>query len=81
MSKRIPIKSARDIANNYGYSQVIIVAWDRETGLQHVTTYGKIIQDCEQAAKGGNFVKKALGWPDELCHAIPSRVTKEVKDE
>jgi hypothetical protein len=80
MSERIPIKSAKDIAINYGYSQVIIVAWDGETGVQHVTTYGKTIQDCEQAAKGGNFVKKALGWSDELCHDVPSRAKKEVKE-
>lgn len=26
--KRIPIKDAKEIGNKYGYSQVIIVAWD-----------------------------------------------------
>ena len=71
--KRIPIKEAKDIASRYALNQVIIVAWDATNGLTHVVTYGKTVEECEQAAKGGNMVKKALGWPDELCHAAPRR--------
>ncbi len=31
--KRIPIKGAKEIGNKYGYSQVIVVAFDKETGI------------------------------------------------
>jgi len=71
--KRIPIKDAKEIGNKHGYSQVIVVAWDGETGTTSVCTWGKSLKDCEQAAQGGNFVKKALGWPDDKCNDKPAR--------
>lgn len=74
--KRIPITAAKKIAKDYDKNQVIIVTWDAKYGKTHVTTYGKSLKECEQAASGGNLVKKALGWPDELCHAKPSRCKK-----
>lgn len=74
MYKRIPITAAKRIAKDFDKDQVIIVTWDKKYGRTHVTTYGKSIKECKQAADGGNFVKKALGWPDELCKAKPSRV-------
>lgn len=69
----VPIGAARKIAEEFDKDQVIVVCWDKAHGKTHVTTYGKTIEECEQAAKGGNLVKKALGWPDELCHAKPKR--------
>ena len=72
----IPISAAKQIADEYDWNQVIVVAWNKKTGTQHVTTYGKSKQDCKEAACGGNFVKRALGWPDELCHAEPERLSK-----
>lgn len=50
-----------------------MVCWDERHGKTHVTTYGKTKEDCAQAAKGGNFVKKALGWPDSMCKAKPEK--------
>lgn len=79
--KRIPINAAKDIGENYAYSQVIIVAWDKDTGTTHVTTWGKSLSDCEQAAIGGNFVKKALGWPNHLTEAKPARVKRRDKNK
>jgi hypothetical protein len=77
----IPITTARDVGVDFGYSQVIITAFDKVTGKTHVTTWGDSLEDCEQAAQGGNFVKKALGWPEALCSAVPVRVgnTKKVQ--
>jgi hypothetical protein len=43
-------------------------------------TYGKTLEDCDQAAQGGNKIKKTLGWPEELCSAEPSRVKKLKKE-
>jgi hypothetical protein len=74
--KDIPISAAKRIATVYNKNQVIIVAWDEIHKRTHVTTFGKTLKDCEQAAIGGNFVKKALGWPDSFCHAIPARMKK-----
>jgi hypothetical protein len=78
MPKRIPIKAAKDVAKQYDCRQVIIMAWDGK--LSHVVTYGVSKVDCEQAAMGGNLMKKTMGWPDNLCATEASRVTKLVND-
>lgn len=73
-SKRIPIKAARDFAEAHGLDQVIIWTWDHKT--QQVITYGRTVEDCEQAARGGNVVKQSAGWPLNECQDEPSRVKK-----
>lgn len=77
--KKIPILAASSIGKGLGYTQVIITAFDKETGITSVTTWGKSTEDCEQAAIGGNFVKKALGWPPEKCNDKASRQLKKEK--
>ncbi len=72
--KRIPISDAKTIGKKHGYNQVIIVAWDENTGITSVCTWGKTLKDCDLAARSGNFVKKAMGWPDELCNDKPARI-------
>ena len=72
--KRIPITAAKKIAKDYDKQQVVIVTWDALHNKTHVTTYGTTIQACAQAALGGNLVKKALGWPEEMCNAKPARI-------
>jgi hypothetical protein len=79
--KRIPISVAKEISEKYGQTQVILVTWDKENNMQHVVTYGKTIKDCEEAANGGNFVKKALGWPEEQCQAKPQRIINKEKEK
>ena len=75
---KIPIKSAKDIAKNYGWDQVIIVAWNEKRDETHVTTFGKSLNDCAKAAMNGNLIKKnLLGWPDEQCQAKPRRLGGE----
>ncbi len=78
-NKTIPISEAERIAKRHGQNQVIIVTWDDEAKTTHVVTYGKTLKDCEQAAKGGNFVKRALGWPESLCNEIPQGRKKAMK--
>lgn len=75
--KRIPISWAKKIAEDLGYTQVIIHGYDSETGIQHVTTFGKSIDDCKNAADGGNAIKQLLKWPEELCNAKPARISKK----
>ena len=74
-AKRIPICAAKDIGNAYGYDQVLVFAWNRKTGTQHVTTWGRSAVDCDQIAQGGNHVKRELlGWPQSKACAEPNRV-------
>lgn len=65
--KRIPIKAAQEIAEKYGYDQVMIYA--RKVGEypnphgEHMTTYGVNKAHCDAMAKIGNFLKyKIMGW-------------------
>lgn len=75
--KRIPIDAVKQIGQNYGYNQVIVISWDKETGITSVATWGKTLEDCDQAASGGNLIKsKILNWKKELCQCEPSRVIK-----
>jgi hypothetical protein len=71
--KRIPIKAAKQISNDSGYPEVVIFAYDPTSGKQHVTTYGQTVEQCIEAAKAGNYLKKHLGWPEDLCNAQPRR--------
>lgn len=71
MPKRIPISAAKKFAVDNDCRQVVIAAWDGD--LIHVVTYGKTIEDCDQAALAGERYKKALGWPETL-NSEPSRV-------
>jgi hypothetical protein len=77
----MPIKTANELAEAYELDQVILLGWSKKTGLTHVVTYGKTLEDCKQAADGGNRLKKALGWPDDECKAVPNRVKNALKEE
>ena len=75
MSKSLPIARAKEIADKHPeLKQVIVVAWDGSN--THVVTWGNDVHQCDMAAQGGNFVKKALGWPNELCNAESQSVLK-----
>jgi hypothetical protein len=69
---RIPIKAASEIAKKYDCRQVIVLAWDGK--LTHVVTFGKSVEDCAQAAAGGNTLKAKWGWPES--NDQPSLVAK-----
>lgn len=72
--KRIPIQAAKDFCKKYDQDQAIIISFDKKTGKTHVITYGKTVEDCKQAANGGNLIKeKILGWDTKECIATPKR--------
>ena len=73
MPKGIPISALKRFAKEQGCSQVIVAAWDGQ--LTHIATYGVSVEDCAQAALGGNRIKQALGWPKDL-NAEPPRVQR-----
>lgn len=63
--KPIPISAGKEIAQKYGYDQVVIIARAVGEG-EHVTTYGKDKANCDVAARIGNFLKfKVMGWVEE----------------
>lgn len=72
-NKDIPINAAKEISDEYNYPEVVIFAYDPDTNMQHVTTYGKSKDQCIDAARAGNYLKRALGWPESECNAKPSR--------
>jgi hypothetical protein len=72
----IPITAAKKIAHEYDWPEIIIFGYNPETADRHVTTFGKTVDQCADAAKAGNYLKKALNWPEELCHAKPAREKK-----
>lgn len=76
MPNKIPVAVAKEVAKTTGCRQIILLAWDGE--LTHIVTYGKSVEDCEQAAFGGNMLKRKWGWPE--CNDHPSRV-KALKAE
>jgi hypothetical protein len=60
--KPIPISAAKRIAEAYGYDQVVVIA--RKVGEgEHCTTYGIDKDNCDVAARIGDFLKfKVMGW-------------------
>ena len=74
MPKRLAIKAARTIAEQYGLRQVIVIAWDGDQ--THVTTYGKTPLEADQAALGGDKLKAVLNWPEHLSGEVPTRVAR-----
>lgn len=62
----IPVQAAKEIAERYGYDQIIIYA--RRVGVkpepngEHMTTYGRTPTHCAVAAYMGDLLKKHMGW-------------------
>lgn len=67
----IPISVAQSISRQFGIPEIVIFAYDPTTGTQHVVTYGETEAQASDAAEAGNFIKRAMGWPESLCNATP----------
>jgi len=64
----IPVMAARMIGQEFDYDQVVIIARKIGEG-EHVTTYGRDKENCEVAARIGDFLKfKVMGWLSENRH-------------
>jgi hypothetical protein len=77
---RIPINAVKKVAEAFGQTHVIILAYDGKE--QHVVTYGNTKKACAQAATGGNMVKAAAGWPESLAAdpAPVARLKKRIRE-
>lgn len=64
--KRIPISAARQLAETYGYDQVVIYA--RKVGDdpaphgEHMTTYGANKEHCSVASRIADTLQTFMGW-------------------
>ena len=77
MTLNVPVEAAKNVAKSYKKDQVILICWSEEDNKTWVTTYGATEIDCDQAAQGGNWLKKNfLNWPKSECCAEPERVSK-----
>jgi hypothetical protein len=66
----IKISDAKRIREELGATHLVIFAVGAD-GVQHVATHGETRQHAKQAATAGNNLKKALGWPANLCADQP----------
>lgn len=71
-TKRVAIKSAKELGEFYDKDQVIVLSWDKITNTTWVTTWSKTILDCEQAAIGGEKIKNYLGLVDITSEELKS---------
>jgi hypothetical protein len=53
MPKRIPISTAKSVAEKHDLQQVLLIGYDGER--VHVVTYGKTKEDCAAAARAQEF--------------------------
>lgn len=76
----IPIAAARELAEKYGYDQVVILGADREQSKNHVATYGVTKEHCDEAAKTGEFIGRVLGPQDtESLRNLRSALNAEIQ--
>lgn len=81
--KPISVSAAREIAERFGYDQIVIVARrvgeDHEPHGEHVTTYGVDKVHCDVAARIGEHLKfNVMGWTreNEVVHEDKRRSKK-----
>jgi len=53
MPKRIPIKTAKEVAEKHDLTQVLLIGYDGDR--VHIVTYGKTKEDCAAAARAQDF--------------------------
>lgn len=67
---KIPIAAAKAIREQLRATHLVIFAVD-ESGEQCVATHGQTQIHAKESAKAGNKLKRALGWPEDLCQSTP----------
>ncbi len=66
----IKVKDVKQIRENFNLTHIVILGLD-EKGDQHVATHGKTKTQSNEAAKMGDSLKKAIGWPENNCNSRP----------
>jgi hypothetical protein len=78
------VHAARSIGEGYAYDQVVIVARKvGEDGIEHCTTWGRDTENCEVAARIGDFLKHTImGWArgNTTVHEDETRIGRIKKE-
>lgn len=70
----ISVEKAKEIREQIGATHLILFAHGPD-GEQNVSTHGLTEQQAHEAADFGNALKRAMGWPEELCKSTPEQRT------
>lgn len=65
--KPIPVSAARQVADEHGYDQIIIIGRKvGNDGGESVATYGVDVPNCNAAAQIGDYLRYTImGWPKD----------------
>jgi len=77
--KDISIDSVSNMAKEHGRDIIIVFSWAKKGNLASITTWGRSFHDADNAASGGNSLKQALGWPEEVCNMQSAKVSSLIK--
>lgn len=66
----IPIKRAKQIREEFGFTHLVIFGLSKDN-VQYVATHGATVTQAKEAANLGNDLKRSMGWPDYECKAKP----------
>jgi proline racemase len=66
----ITVKQTKEIRELLGLSHIVIFGVTSDNN-NLVSTHGKTVNQAKEAAHYGNVIKKALGWPLQLCKSEP----------
>lgn len=78
MSKKLPVKLAKDVCKEYDLEQVIVLCRDKD-GYEHIVTYGCNEEECKNAGVSGDKLKVLKGWPDSTLSKYKNE--KEFNDD
>lgn len=63
MQKRIPITKAKELSEQYGWDEIVIIGIDSLDESGCITTYGATKTLCKIAGNLGNIIAKdVIGW-------------------
>ena len=68
----ITIKQAKEIREMLKLTHIVIFGVTEDNN-NVVATHGLSVQQGKEAAQYGNQLKKALGWPLQLCKSTPMK--------
>jgi hypothetical protein len=67
---KISISKIKSIREELEATHIVIFTIDENNNYQ-VATHGKTFLQAKEAAKAGNNLKTALGWPENICKSQP----------
>ena len=71
MTKKLPIKAAKDLGGKYGLDRVLIIAVDYKADLTHTVSWGKTKKDCGFAAMDIQKLRAVIeAQPTSLADAL-----------